>query len=367
MTQNRDFETSDIAVKLDGRRYSFWKSANIHMAIGEFAREVALTVSDNTESVSAAGNLTMGSPISVICDNLTVLTGYIDDVSVQYSGTSHSLVIRARSKTADLVDCSFVGDAQFNGQSAYRTIVEICRPFGIKVIWNCLDWTIGEMNTNVGDTCAGIITEICKRGGVFFTDDAYGNLIITDLAADISLTTIYNKISTKESNVLSGNIKFSSRDRFSEYTVESQDTAVDGDETAEYAYMASGTVKDSGVTRYRPKIVIAQTNQDSGADINSAKQEYMSAIASAADFEYKINGWKDDLGNILHGGTVVNVVDEFAHVDNRLIVKSADLMVADRSGCTAQLKLVYPNALIKNYIPKTHSRDPWFYNNKEVF
>lgn len=367
MTQNRDFETNDIAVKLDGRRYSFWKSANIHMAIGEFAREVSLTVSDGQESSSAAANLTMGSPVSIICDDLTVLTGYIDDVGVQYSGTSHEIVIRARSKTADLVDCSFTGDAQFNGQSAWRTIVQICSPFGIKVIWKCKDWIIGEMNTNVGDTCAGIITEICKRGGVFFTDDAYGNLIITSLAADVSFATIYNKPSKATSNVISAKAKFSSRDRFSEYIVQSQDTATDGDETAEYAYTASGSVKDNGVKRYRPKIVIAQTNQDSAADVNSAEIEYMSAIAAAADFEYTINGWKDDLGQILHGGTFVNVVDEFAHVDNKMIVKSVDLMISEKSGCMAQLKLAYPNALIKNYIPRTRNRDPWFYDNKEVF
>lgn len=366
MMKNNDFETSDIAVKLGGRRYSFWESANIHMAIGEFAREVSLSVSDGLDASSAAGNLTMGAPISVVCDDKTVLTGYIDDVSVQYSGTSHNIVIRARSKTADLVDCSFTGDAQFNGQSARRTIMEICRPFGITVLWNCTDWTIGEYNANVGDTCAGIITEICKRGGVFYTDDASGNLIITNLTPDASVATIYNKPQSETSNVLSADVKFSSRDRFSEYIVQSQDTAIDGDETAEYAYMASGSYKDSGVTRYRPKVIIAQTNQDSGADINSAEQEYRTAIAASAEFGYKINGWKDDFGNILHGGTIVNLVDEFAHVDNRLIIKSVDLTVSNTSGCTADLKLVYPNALIKNYIPKTRNRDPWFYNNTEV-
>lgn len=366
MNEKQEFQTTDISVKLNGRRYSFWKSANIHVAIGEFAREVTLTVSDSMEAVSTAGDLKMGSAISVICDDNTVLTGYIDDVSVNYGATAHSITMRARSKTCDLVDCSFKGDAQFNGQSAYKTIIDICRPFGIKVIWKCKDWTIGEMNTNVGDTCAGIITEICKRGGVFYTDDANGNLIITDLAADASVLTVYNKPSEKLSNVISASAKFSSRDRFSEYTVESQDTAQDGDETAEYAYMASSTVKDPGIKRYRPKIVIAQTNQDSGADFNSAQQEYMAAIAGAADFQYKVNGWKDDLGNILHGGTFVAVEDEFAHVNNRLIAKSVDLTISDRAGCTAQLQLVYPAALIKNYVPKTHNRDPWYYNGREV-
>lgn len=366
MTENKDFETNDIAVKLGGRRYSFWKSANIHVAIGEFAREVTLSVSDNQDASSAAADLTMGSEISVICDDLTVLTGYIDDVSVMYNSTSHNITIRARSKTCDLIDCSFTGDSQFNGQSAYRTIVEICKPFGIKVIWNCKDWTIGEMNTNVGDTCAGIITEICKRGGVFYTDDAYGNLIITNLITDSSVKTIYNKMDSKTSNIISATAKFSSRDRFSEYTVMSQDTVVDGDETAEYAYALSGTVKDPGVKRYRPKIVMAQTNQDAGSDINSAEMEYMAAVSDAADFEYRINGWKDDLGIILHGGTFVNVVDEFAHVNNRLIAKSVDLTISDRGGCTAQMKLVYPNALIKNYVPKTRNRDPWFYSGREV-
>ena len=364
--KNANFDTTNIAVKLNGRRYSFWKSAVVHVAVGEFAREVTLNVSDNPAAASAAGELLMDSPISVICDDKTVLTGYLDEVSVNYTATTHSITIRARSKTCDLVDCSYDGDAQFNGQSARNTIREICRPFGIKVIWDCPDWTIGEMNANVGDTCAGIITEICKRGGVFYTDDENGNLIITNLKEKPSAATIYNRPSIMDSNVLSATAKFSSRDRFSEYTVESQDFAWDDDETAEFAYMAGGTVRDPGVKRYRPKIVIAQTNQDSEADTFSARLEYMSATAAAADFDYKINGWRDDTGAIWAGGTFVNLVDEFAHVDNKLIVKSADLSISYDGGRTTQLKLVYPNALIKNYEPKKHNRDPWYYNGREI-
>lgn len=364
--KNARFDTTNIAIKLNGRRYSFWKSAVVHVAIGEFAREVTLNVSDNPDAASAAGNLLMDSPISVICDDKTVLTGYIDDVSVNYAATSHGITIRARSKTCDLVDCSYDGDAQFNGQSAKNTILAICRPFGINVLWRCPDWTIGEMNANVGDTCAGIITEICKRGGVFFTDDENGNLIITNLAETPAAATIYNRPAAMESNVLSASVKFSSRDRFSEYTVESQATAFDGDETAENAYMSGGTVRDPGVTRYRPRVVIAQTNQDSAADAFSAELEYMSATAAAANFDYTINGWRDDTGAIWAGGTFVRLIDEFAHVDNKLIVKSADLTISNDGGRVAQLKLVYPNALIKNYIPKTHSRDPWYYNGREV-
>ena len=196
------FNVSDISVKLNGRRYSFWKSASIHIAVGEFAREVTLTVSDDLESASAAGNLYMDAPISIICDEMTILTGYIDNVSVNYSGTSHDITIRARSKTCDLVDCSYDGDVQFNGQSARNTITDICRPFGIRVLWRCPDWTIGEYNANIGDTCAGIITEICKRGGVFYTDDENGNLIITNMTATPAVATIYNKPSSGASNVL---------------------------------------------------------------------------------------------------------------------------------------------------------------------
>lgn len=360
------FDTTNISVKLNGIRYSFWKSATIHTAIGEFSREVVLNVSDSTDAASAVGNLYMDSPISIICDDKTVLTGYIDDVAINYNSGGHTITLRARSKTCDLVDCSYVGDTQFNGQSAYNTIARICNPFGINVLWRCPDWTIGEMNANVGDTCAGIITEICKRGGVFFTDDENGNLIITNLIEKLSTGTIYTKPSVEKSNVLSANVKFSSRDRFSEYRIESQSIAMDGDDTAEYAYMAGGTVHDSGMTRYRPRVVIAQTNQDSAADTFSAELEYMSATAAAADFSYTINGWHDDNGNVWTAGTFVNVIDEFAHVDSKLIVKSADLSISADSGRVVQLKLAYPNSLIKNYIPKSHSRDPWYYSGREV-
>lgn len=360
------FDTTNIAVKMGGRRYSFWKSAQIHIAMGEFCREVSLDVSDGDAATSAAGNLLMDSPISIICDgNLTVLTGYIDDVSVKYGPTSHGITIRARSKTCDLVDCSYTGDAQFDGESARGVIEQICEPFGIRVVWNCPDWTIGEINTNVGDTCAGIITEICKRGGVFFTDNPNGDLVITDLKNAASVATLYNPPNDVGSNILSGAVHYSSRDRFSDYTVESQDD-FGGYDVYEFAYIANATVRDPGVKRYRPKRVIAETAQDSEADENSAELEYMAATASAAEFEYKINGWKDANGNIWRCGAFVTVDDSMAHVHDRLIVKSADLTISNSGGRVTTLKLCYPNAMIKNYVPKTHSRDPWYYSGREV-
>lgn len=359
------FDTTNIVVKLGGRRYSFWKSAQIHIAMGEFCREVTLDVSDGDVATSAAGNLLMDSPISVICDDLTILTGYIDDVSVKYGPTNHGITIRARSKTSDLVDCSYVGDAQFSGMSARAVIEEMCAPFNIKVLWNCADWTIGEINTNVGDTCAGIITEICKRGGVFYTDNTAGNLVITDLKTTASVATLYNPPNDTGSNILSATVHYSSRDRFSEYTVESQDD-FGGYDVFEFAYIANATVRDPGVKRYRPKRVIAETAQDSDADESSAELEYMAATAAAAEFEYKINGWKDGNGNIWRAGAFVTVNDAMAHVNNRFIVKSADLSISNTGGRVTTLKLCYPNAMIKNYVSKTHSRDPWYYSGREV-
>ena len=359
------FDTTNISVKMGGRRYSFWKSAQIHIAMGEFAREVTLNVSDGDAATSAAGNLLLDSPISIICDDITVLTGYIDDVSVKYDARSHGITIRARSKTCDLVDCSFMGDAQFDGESARGIIERICAPFGIRVIWKCADWTIGEINTSVGDTCAAIITEICKRGGAFYTDDANGNLIITDLATSASVATLYNPPNDTGSNILSGTVHYSSRDRFSEYTVESQDD-FGGYDVSEFAYIASATVRDPGVKRYRPKRTIAETAQDSDADESSAELEYMASTAAAAEFEYKINGWKDANGEIWRAGAFVTINDSMAHINNRLIVKSADLTISNDGGRVTTLKLCYPNAMIKNYVSKTHSRDPWYYSGREV-
>ncbi len=162
-----NFNTTNIKIKLGARLYSFWKSANIHIGMGEICREASFEVSD--DGTGDAANILMDSPVVVLCDDLPVLTGYIDDVAVSYDKTSHSITIKARSKTCDLVDCSYVGDTQFNSESARKIIERICAPFGIKVIWKTTDWKIGELNTNVGDTCASIITEICKRGGTLCT------------------------------------------------------------------------------------------------------------------------------------------------------------------------------------------------------
>ncbi len=358
------FDTTNIIVKIGATKYSFWKSASIHIGMGEFCREATFDVSDGNESNAA--QILMDSPCTVICDGLTVMTGYIDDVSVNYDSKSHGITIKARSKTCDLVDCSYIGDTQFNQESAHGVINRICAPFGIKVIWKCTDWQIGELNTNVGDTCATIISEICKRGGVFYTDDENGNLIITDLTSTPSQATLFNPPKDTGSNILVGAVHYSSRDRFSEYRVVSQATAQMGDETADNAYTHDGVVHDHGVRRYRPKLVIAETSQDSAADTNTAEQEYMASTAAAADFGYTTNGWKTQYGRIWYAGAFVNVEDGMAHCMTKLVVKSCDLTISETGGRITTFKLAYPNAMIKNYVPRTRVRDPWYYSGKEV-
>ena len=351
------FEMTDIRLKVRGKNYSFCKAFDVTLELGAFCRTADITVADVYRKL--AQEIRRGDPCMVECDNVKVLTGWVTDIDAGYESKSHDITISVASKTCDIVDCSCVlGKAQLDGMSAKEIIERICAPFKIKVIWNAPDFPAPDFNLTMGDKCGEIIERICKKRHLTYTDDADGNLIITDLTQTTPAATLYNPPSSKDGavNILSGKAHYGSRDRYSEYIVVSQVEPSDKDEDGKVAFEQQGSAIDEAVTRYRPLIIVSGDEQDSEADQASAAAIMMQRLGASNDFEYEVNGWKAATGKyrglVWMPGSFVNVEDEFGGVESNLVIKAANLSISHESGRKSKLTLAPPQEFILGYTGK---------------
>ena len=102
---------NEIILKVNGKSYGGWTSATVEKSMFNLTGAFGLAATDIYPGQSAKWNIKLGDQCSVEINGQTIITGYIEDIPIDYDATSHNIQIGGRDKTGDLVDCSFDGDA----------------------------------------------------------------------------------------------------------------------------------------------------------------------------------------------------------------------------------------------------------------
>lgn len=196
-----------------------------------------------------------GAPVKVLVGGEVVLTGYADDPAHSVSKKSHVFNMSGRDRAADLVDCSapvFVAKMI----SLKEIVAKIVGAFGItRYRIDASATRIREkINVEPGDGAWDVLARAAEANGLWPWIEPDGTLVIggPDYSAPVVATLILRK-SGKGNNVISIDKQQSMHGRYSEVTVLGQ-THGTASEPGKHALLA--TAKDSGVSRYRPKVVV---------------------------------------------------------------------------------------------------------------
>ena len=126
-------EQVKVELYLNGKIFSGWKTINVQRSLesmsGRFDLGIAVSPSDDVSALSP------GSAMVLKMGSQTVITGYLDELKQQMSGTQKTINISGRDKTCDLVDCAIIHNSyQFKNQTGKQIAEAICKPFGVGVI-----------------------------------------------------------------------------------------------------------------------------------------------------------------------------------------------------------------------------------------
>ncbi len=333
-----------IELKIAGKIYDGWKSSSVTRSLNCMASSFELTVSDRF--IGMKSNIPLDEKCQILVDGKKVITGWLDEISPKYSATSHEVTFSGRSLTCDLVDCSaMIETGQILGGSPQEIIERIIEPFGLKLIFNAqVSKTVPDFQIQPGETVGSIVEKVCKQTGLVFTDNENGDLIVASLGVGPSVGKLIHRLSdTAQNNILSGQIKYSSRDLFKDYYVKSQMSG--GDEIGgEDITGIEGHATDADVQRYRPIVLTGENAMDGETAQTRAEWEKATRRAKSMPVEVSVVDWCDGVGRLWTPNSFVTIEDDFLRLSGKLLVSGVKLSAGN--GTTSSLQLSPPEAFI---------------------
>lgn len=281
-----DFELFVGGVKID-TFINGWVKRQLDTVSDSFEFQFADLRTDLSQDVPVRA----GEPCFIKLDGRTLLTGYVDDVSVQYNSNRLTLTARGRSKTSDLVDCSAVRESGRWRKATIRTIVQdLCDPFGLDVQLSPnmegIEERFSRFAIEPGETAADAIQRACRLRAVWATCTVDGDLLLTRAGLNDQATTALEY----GENIISGERFDSWARRHNLYLLKGQ-VPSDDEFSGKSAAQISELISDEGLDRYRPLLLVS-TGQDRKGDLRRRAQwERNRRAGSGERWLYRVDGY----------------------------------------------------------------------------
>lgn len=277
-----------------------------------------------------------GEQCSVSLDGRTVITGYVDFVGCDIDPDQHIYQVQGRDRTEDLVDCSVVGRSQWVGRTLLQIAQDVCKPFGISVTSQVPLKPLSRVNVDVGETAFELLDRLAKHVGVLLVSDGLGGLRIINPTGGAESGQL-----VEGENLVNLSLSSSWRDRHSVYIVRGQSAAADDNVNVAAATHRRAEVRDPGINRYRPLVVIAD---EQGVDLQARAQwECNVRRGRGAQAQARVDGWGPSSGEVWTPGDLVGVRSPRTGFYGQLQISRARYRL-DGTGLYTMLALVDPLA-----------------------
>jgi prophage tail gpP-like protein len=329
-----------VTLKVGKRLYNGWKTIRITAGVERAARDFEIGLSERWAEGSppkiVGWSIAEGSACQVLIGGVVVLTGWIDTVARSISDSDHSISVSGRSKTGDLVDCAaIIPNSQMLSGTLPGIASRLAAPFGLSVSGGGGD-AFPDFTVQQGETVYEIIERLSRVRGFLVCDDEGGNLVLASAGGGGRAGSIRDG---KDANVKSAATIRSLADRFSTYTIKFQDGQW-GDVAGGAAIGVLATIKDEAVTRYRPKVILAETGQG-GTDlaVKRGKWECARRAGRGTQVRVTMRGWRDDGGALWGPNAIASVSLGGLEVSGALLIAEVSYQMDEGGGTRCELTL----------------------------
>jgi prophage tail gpP-like protein len=336
----------DLELLVNGMNYSGWTSLGVTRAID--AATTAFTASlterweagENSSAQVEPWPILPGDACEVRLAGFPMVIGYVDIFKPSYSSTDHSINIQGRDKVADLVDCSAVhAPDEWKNIDLLKFAQILAAPFGVTVR---ADIDVGApfpvCKLQQGETGFKAIERYARQRKALLMPDGAGGLLITRAGVHRATTSL-----VQGENILNASGTIDHSQRFSSYLVKGQ-ASYSADSTGETEAHIEGGVTDSGIKRYRPMLLVAETGGTSSSLQDRATWEANSRIGKSAAASISVQGWRQSPGGALwEPGLLVYVRSGWLRMDGWMLIRQVTYERGE-GGTTAKLEIVSPQA-----------------------
>lgn len=343
-----DTSVSEVAIKVDGKRFRFWDSVNITSSVDTISTvEFGAPFDADSADFREAFRPFSYKEIEVSVGGEPLLTGTMVAVVPTLDTAKLTLSVSGYSKPGVLNDCTPPASAfplEFNGQSILEIAKTLASPFGINVIL-AEGTTQGPVFERVacapGKKVLAFLTELAKQRNLIISNSTRGDLVFLQSVESGAPVASFEQ---GASPVVSVTPFFNPQDYYSHIT--GIEPVIIGLKGSQF------TVKNSrllGVTR--PMTFEAPDTIDSDVkEAVSAKASRM--FGNMVSYAVLVDTWRDPSGKLWTPNTTVKLQAKNAmiYTDYEFVIRSVEY-TRDSNSETATLNLVIPGAF-SGEIPK---------------
>lgn len=246
---------STAQIEIDGTFFEGWKSIALDFDIESVSSSFSFSARDKDNVLS---DLDAGVKCRILInEDIIVMDGFITKRDETITATSHDIVITGSDKLIDAVECAAIYPSQTWTSAKFSSIVrDLLSPFEIQIDSSRLtdDPIIKKLTIQSGETAFDTIERLCRSQAVIPTSSLGGKLDLTYAAIDTDRAA--------DNLVIGTNLKKLKKtsdwsERFSDYIGLSQMSG-NGKKWTEAMVRGKAEAFDRGVTRYRPKVFVAE-------------------------------------------------------------------------------------------------------------
>lgn len=331
---------NEVKVKASGVVIDSWKSVSVARNLDSLSGSFSLTATDRWEATKEAWPLKPGVKVEIYIDKDRVMIGYIDSVKPSVSGTSREMEIEGRDVTSDLIDCSVINKFEFINIGLDQLVKNLITPFGLTVK---TETSVGEKfarwTVKQGETVFETLERAARLRGVLLRTNGNGVLLITKPAGVRSTTDI---VQGEGGNLYEGSASYDNKDRFSKIIIKGNSSGTD-EFYADKVCQVKGEAIDPSIDRYRPLILVADSNVTTATAKKRAEWEVTTRAAKSAVASVSVIGWKKKDGSLWTVGELVRLNAPYLGINQDTMIQRVDF-VKGKNGTFTNMSLIRPDA-----------------------
>lgn len=346
-----------IKLLVNDKIYTGWKTATITKSIDSCSGSFSFTIIPAEKFTF--NELQKNAKCTVYIDDIKLIDGFIDQISMALNNSSVEYKITGRDKTCDIIDSEFEKSKSFSNKTLLQLVSEICKPFNISVtsFANFIDHKSSYVS-EAGETFFEFISKAAKSFDVLLVPSYDGNLIIGKPATTNSTvdSLVYGK------NLLTFDIAGDYTNRFNKYIVKG-DAKKNGNPWGNSGSSTNGIAYDEEVRTTRVKVFKADSAETQSTAKNRAAWEATTAASKSEACTASVVGFYQSNGALWEYNKMIFVdvnIYNFSIKDFRLI--SSVTYTADSSGMITIFTLKRPDTykqLVRHRVKRGSKKIIW--------
>jgi prophage tail gpP-like protein len=333
-----------LSLKVGGELYEGWKAVSIRLGIDRIAGSFELGLTERWPHQPRDWPIPPGEHCAVTIGGEPVVSGYVDKMRVSFDGGSHNISVTGRDRTGDLVDCSAPASS-FSGISFLEIARRLAKPYQIAVTdeSGAGGKAIPKFSIQAGDSVFSTLEKLARQVGVLLVSDGQGGLKITRGGRGGQATDPLEA----GRNILAAEIDHDHSELYSSITVKGQASAAGASAYDLSSAGAEGSVsaapsasrRVSSIDRFRPLVIVAETQADAARCRKRAEWEAGKREATSRKISVTVQGWRQSDGLLWRINQTVRLIAPWLRADGRWLISALDFTL-DEGGTKTVLTLV---------------------------